>query len=249
MPPIALQLWSVRDDQAKDFAATAAAVARMGYAAVETAGYGSAGKADEAARILRDNGLSVASMHVGFHAIRNETSKVVSEAILLGAHHVVVPGYDMRLLSTADACLRFGEELDVLGAQLRTHGLHLSFHNHAHELHKRGEHTVLDLILAASQPRNLSSQLDVYWCHVGGVAPADFLRRHGNRVRLLHLKDGDGTTQKVLGQGVVDFPALFATADAIGAIEGAIVEQEQYDTTPLDCVARCRAQLKAWGRG
>ena len=38
--PVALQLWSVREDAKRDFAATAAAVAGIGYAGVELAGYG-----------------------------------------------------------------------------------------------------------------------------------------------------------------------------------------------------------------
>ena len=38
--PVALQLWSVRDEMRRDFAATVGAVGEMGYHGVELAGYG-----------------------------------------------------------------------------------------------------------------------------------------------------------------------------------------------------------------
>ena len=38
--PLALQLWSVREDQKKDFPGTVAAVREIGYEAAELYGYG-----------------------------------------------------------------------------------------------------------------------------------------------------------------------------------------------------------------
>ena len=55
--PVCLQLYTVRDDTARDFAGTLARVAEIGYAGVEIAGYGSAQNAAEARQILDDNGL------------------------------------------------------------------------------------------------------------------------------------------------------------------------------------------------
>ena len=49
--PVSLQLWSVRDATAADFAGTVAQVARMGYDGVELAGYGNLDAAAAAAAV------------------------------------------------------------------------------------------------------------------------------------------------------------------------------------------------------
>ena len=63
------------------------------------------------------------------------------------------------------------------------------------------------------------------------------------RVPLVHLKD-----ETELGSGPVDFAAIFAAMDEIGAAEWQIVEQEKYNFPPLESARRCFAQLRAWGR-
>ncbi|MGD9519995.1 MAG: hypothetical protein AB7W28_10840, partial [Armatimonadota bacterium] len=57
--PIALQLYSVREDCAKDFAGTVRAVAEMGYEGVDFAGYYDWSAAD-LRKLLDDCGLKAA---------------------------------------------------------------------------------------------------------------------------------------------------------------------------------------------
>ncbi|MDP6107122.1 MAG: sugar phosphate isomerase/epimerase, partial [Candidatus Brocadiia bacterium] len=54
--PIGLQLYSVRDDSARDLPGTLEAVAKMGYTGVEFAGYHGYG-ADDLRKMLDDLGL------------------------------------------------------------------------------------------------------------------------------------------------------------------------------------------------
>ena len=63
MPPIALQLWSLKDDVAGDFSGTVARVAEIGYTGVELAGYGNL-DVRGAKAALDAAGLKVAGMHV-----------------------------------------------------------------------------------------------------------------------------------------------------------------------------------------
>ena len=109
---------------------------------------------------------------------------------------------------------------------LREHGLRFSFHNHAVEMALHEGRTVFDWMLGAAQPRNLSAEPDVYWIHVGGQSPGKFLRAHGARCPLVHLKD-----ETELGLGPVDFSAVFAATESIGAAEWYVVEQEKYTRT------------------
>ncbi len=240
--PLSLQLYSVRGDTATDFAGTVAAVAKMGYPAVELAGYGNL-DAKGAKAALDAAGLKVSGVHAGIDAMRNDFDRVVNEALYFGTREVICPWWHPQQYLSAAACSRIGEELGSIGAALRAFGLRLSFHNHAAEFAVVEGRTVLDWILSAAAPRDLSSELDVYWAHVGGVPPEKFLRDQGARVRLLHLKDA-----KEIGLGPVDFTQVFAAAESIGAVEWYVVEQEWYNHAPMESVRRCYEQLKAWGK-
>ena len=240
--PLSLQLYSVRGDTSTDFAGTVAAVAKMGYTGVELAGYGNL-DAQRAKAALDAAGLKVSGTHAGIGALRGDFDTVVNDALLLGTREVICPWWHPGQYLSAAACSRIGEELGGIGAALRAFGLRFSFHNHASELAIVEGRTAFDWILSAAAPRDLSAELDVYWAHVGGCAPEKFLRDHGARVRLLHLKD-----EKELGLGPVDFAKVFAAAESVGAVEWYVVEQEQYNHAPLESVLRCYEQLKQWGK-
>ena len=61
---VGLQLYSLRDEMAKDFRGTVEKVAKMGYKGVEFAGYGGL-KPAEMAALLKDNGLEAYGSHIG----------------------------------------------------------------------------------------------------------------------------------------------------------------------------------------
>lgn len=241
-PRIALQLWSVRDDMRRDFAATVAEVARIGYAGVELAGYGNL-DAEGARAALAAANLTVSGMHVGRERLLAELPAVIAEARLLACRDVICPSWPREEFTDRAACERIGEQLDGIGAKLRAAGLRFSFHNHAAEMVLHEGRTVFDWMLGAAQPRNLHAQPDVYWVHVGGQNPARFLLTHGARCHLIHLKD-----QTELGRGPVNFAEVFAAAEAVGAVEWYVVEQEEYTRSPLESVRACFEQLRAWGK-
>jgi sugar phosphate isomerase/epimerase len=240
--PLALQLWSVRDEMRRDFAGTAAEVGKMGYHGVELAGYGNLDVQGAKAALDAAN-LAVAGMHVGFAALQSDLNAVISDALLLGSRHVTCPSWPAAHYVSAGACERIGERLAEIGRTLRTAGLTFSFHNHAPELTLIEGRPVFDWILGAAAPRDLKAEPDVYWLQLGGCAPEKFLRDQGARCPLVHLKD-----EKELGRGPVDFARVFAAIDEIGAAEWLIVEQEAYSHAPLESVRLCFQQLQVWGR-
>jgi len=240
--PVALQLWSLRDDFRRDFATTVADVARIGYQGVELAGYGNLDVQGVKAALDAAQ-LQVAGMHVGFAALCSDLNTVINDALLLGSRHVTCPSWPAVQFISAAACERIGERLAEIGKTLRTVGLTFSFHNHAAELKIIEGRSVFDWMLGAAAPRDLKAEPDVYWLHVGGCAPVKFLRDHGARCPLIHLKD-----EKELGLGPVNFSEVFAAIDEIGVAEWLIVEQESYNHAPLESVRLCFEQLKTWGR-
>jgi sugar phosphate isomerase/epimerase len=240
--PVALQLWSVRDDMKRDFAATVAEVAEIGYDGVELAGYGNL-DAKGAKDALDAAGLKVAGMHVGYPTLSGDMTSVVSDAILLGARHVACSWWPPAHFVSAAACERMGEQLNKIGESLRPFGIRFGFHNHASEFKIFDGRPAFDWILGAAEPRNLFAEVDVFWVHHAGYSPGRFIRDQGARIPLIHLKD-----QKELGKGPVDFDEVFAAADSVGAVEWYIVEQEEYSHSPIKSVGLCYKQMKAWGR-
>lgn len=226
----------------QDFARTVAEVGRIGYAGVELAGYGNL-DVRGVREALGAAGLVVSGMHVGRQALLENLAGVIADAKLLSARDVICPSWPKEEFVDRAACERIGEQLDHLGAMLRGSGLRFSFHNHAAEMAVIEGRTVFDWMLGAAAPRNLQAEPDVYWVHVGGQQPAQFLRAHGARCPLVHLKD-----ETELGLGPVDFPAVFAATESVGAVEWYVVEQEKYSRSPLESVRACFDQLRAWGK-
>jgi sugar phosphate isomerase/epimerase len=226
----------------RDFAATVADVARIGYSGVELAGYGNLDAAG-AKLALDAAGLKVAGMHVGIAALRSDPDKAIGEALLLGTRNIVVPFWPPALFVSSAAVECIGEELNVIGARLRASGLQLSYHNHAGEFKVFEGRPVFDWLLGACEPRNVSAEVDVYWVQVGGYSPEKYLRQHGARVKLVHLKD-----ETELGGGPVSFAPVFETVESVGSVEWYIVEQEKYNHPPLTSVKLCFEQLKRWGK-
>lgn len=240
--PVALQLWSVREDMKRDFAATVSEIAKIGYAGVELAGYGNL-DAKGAKAALDAVGLNVAGMHVGIAALRADPEKVIGEALSFGTRNVVIPFWPPEQFVAVAAVEKIAEELNHHGAKLRASGLQLSYHNHAGEFKLLEGRNVFDWLLDASEPRNVTAEVDVYWVQVAGHSPEKFLRDQGRRVKLVHLKD-----ETELGGGPVKFGPIFDEVDALGSVEWYIVEQEKYNHAPLESVRRCFEQLKAWGK-
>jgi sugar phosphate isomerase/epimerase len=240
--PLALQLWSVREDMKRDFAATVAEVAEIGYDGVELAGYGNL-DAKGAKAALDAAGLKVAGMHVSFPTLSNDLTSVVSDALLFGTKNVVCSWWPPGHFISAAACEQIGLQLDKVGAMLRPFGIRFGYHNHDHEFRVFDGRPAFDWILGAAEPRNVFAEVDVFWVQHAGYSPPKFIRDHGARVPLIHLKDA-----RELGKGPVNFEEIFAATDSVGAVEWFIVEQEEYNHVPIKSVRLCHEQMKAWGR-
>src|SRR5688572_15990651 len=70
--PISVQLYTIRDQTAQDFAGSMKQVAAIGYPSVELAGYGNLKTAKEAKKALDDAGLKVAGTHAPIEQLEDE---------------------------------------------------------------------------------------------------------------------------------------------------------------------------------
>ena len=250
MQSAALQLYTLRDLTAKDFAGTMKQVADLGYQFVEVAGYGNLKDAQSAKKAIDDAGLKASSAHFAIDLLEKETERVVSEAETLGIDTVVCPFLPEERRKDAKGYEATAKVLEKAGSLLHHHGLLLAYHNHSFEFQKFDGKYGLDILWDNTPPHLMVAEIDVYWVKHGGVDPAEYIDKLGNRVRLLHLKDmGEGPEKRFapVGTGVIDFKPILAAAER-HRVQWGIVEQDRtYETPPLEAIKTSLDNLKKLG--
>lgn len=246
---VALQMYTVRDDQQRDFRGTMRRVREIGYGAVEFAGYGGLNP-EEIRALLGELHLEAAGTHTGLEALERDFAGTVRLHHSIGAKFVTVPSLPgQRYARTEEGFRAAARDLDAMGARLAAEGLTLAYHNHNFEFFPAGARTGLDLLYEETDPAHLHAELDVYWAIKGGSDPAALIRKLGARCSLVHIKDmaADGSFAEV-GTGSVDFEAIFAAGDAVGS-QWYIVEQDACrERPPLEAIQVSLEHLRRWGR-
>jgi sugar phosphate isomerase/epimerase len=247
--PIAVQMYSLRDNVAANYVGTLRAVAELGYGAVELVTLG-----DFKAAALRTEldtlGLQVAGMHVALDRLEHDLDAAIADVLTLGARKVVCPWLPPERRGSADIYHSLAKTLNQVGRTCQTKGLQLCYHHHDFEFQRFGDTTALAIIFGETDPALVQAELDVYWAAYAGVDPVGLLRSMAGRVPLVHLKDMSADASRTfaeVGHGVLDFPAILAACDDAG-VEWFIVEQDQSTRPPLESVGMSLAYLRSGGR-
>jgi len=243
--PVALQLYSVRQDAAKDLPGVLEAVARMGYEGVEFAGY--YGHKPEAIRKMLDsNRLRCAGTHTGFGELKGDKLKqTVDIHKTLGTKFIMVPGGIGRG-NTKEAWLDAAKQFTEIARQLKAGGMMTGYHNHSHEFKRVDGETLWDIFFS-NTPSEVCHQIDTGNCMGGGGDPVAFIKKYAGRTRTVHLKEHGGPGN--FGEGNCPWSDVFAACETVGGTEWYIVEQESYkNRTPLEAVEQCMQYMKKVGK-
>jgi sugar phosphate isomerase/epimerase len=247
-PGIAVQLYSVRGDCAKDFDKALAQVAAMGFDAVEFAGYHSYSNNPAGLRKrLDDLGLKVAATHIGTGTIDGDAlTKTIDFHKTIGCKYLCVPG-DGRFWDTegskalAEIFNRAAEKLDAVG-------MACGYHNHKNEFRKDGDKTYWELF-AERTSKSVVLQQDVGWTVDAGQDAVALIRKYPGRSQVIHCKPTvvGGQGRPILGQDSVPWVPIFKACESVGGTEWYTLEQERYlpDTSPMECTYLSLAGLKA----
>jgi sugar phosphate isomerase/epimerase len=223
---IALQLYTVRDETAKDFKGTLHAVAEIGYHGVEFAGYGDL-EAKELAAVLAEYGLKTVGSHVRLPLIEKDIDHEINYCLEIGCPYLIVPWIDKNLLAQAETFKKFTDQLNDYGSRCQARGLTLAYHNHQFEFETVDGQTLLERMIAATDPALVKFELDTYWAAFSGTNPITFIRQHGDRIATLHLKDmTPERTFTEVGTGTLDIAGYIEAGQAAG-VTTYIVENDQ----------------------
>ncbi|MEV0254211.1 sugar phosphate isomerase/epimerase [Streptomyces sp. NPDC050732] len=216
--PLSVQLYTVRDQLVADREGTLRRLAGLGYGAVEA--YDVLGDPEGLRRVVDDLGLTVSGTHA-VQLLGPEPEHVLDAVRTLGTDVAIVPaGIPPEEFTSHDGLARTADRLNSLAALARRHGVRIGYHNHWWEIEPRfgdegaaAPHAV-DVLAGLLDP-DVFLEIDTYWAAVGGADVPGLLRRLGDRVRALHLKDGPGTREGpnvAVGCGTMPMPEILAAA-------------------------------------
>lgn len=238
---VGVQLYTLRDHltTAEDYQDSLQKIADIGYKSVQVSGPRPIDEGDIAS-LCAEKGLVINSSHEDSHLILNNPARVVENLEAFGCRYTAYPYPRDIDLGSEPALEALIDGLESSGRILSEAGKVLTYHNHALELEEINGVPVLELIYGRSDPRFLQGEIDTYWIHVGGSSPQAWCARLRDRLPLLHLKDyaldGDGDPRFAeIGQGVLDFRTIIATAEASGC-QWFIVEQDTCPGDPFDSI-------------
>jgi sugar phosphate isomerase/epimerase len=226
--PVGLQLYSLRDQFAKDLPSTLDRVRSFGIEYVELAGtYNLTPEKFKA--LLDSKGLKPISGHFSFEQFRDHVEDVARDAKTMGLQYVGCAWIPHKDPFDEKACREAIMVFNRAGEALAKHGLKFFYHTHGYEFHPHGNATLFDLMMAETRPEFVRYQMDVFWIVHPGQDPVKLLEKYGSRFELMHVKDmkkgtptglltgnSDVNNDVAIGTGVMNWPAILKAAKKAG---------------------------------
>lgn len=267
--PVAVQLYSVRDEMEKDFYGTIQAMKDIGYDGVEFAGlFGE--DPEKIKAFCEEIGIVPISAHVPYYDMLENPEAVLSDYAKIGCKYVVVPYLTEECRPGTDGFAATVEGVRKIGEAAKALGLQLLYHNHDFEFVTIDGEYALDVLYSSVSEDILKTEIDTCWVNVAGVNPAEYVEKYSGRSPVVHLKDFKKSGDKLgklydligiddeaeqeeedafsfmpVGYGVQDIPAILAACENAGA-QWVVVEQDSpaKGDTPLNSVKLSREYLK-----
>jgi len=226
--PLGLQLYSLRNQFAKDVPGTLDEVRDFGIKNVELAGtYGRTPEKFKAE--LDSHGLKAISMHVGYEKFRDDIDGVLRDAKALGVQYAGTAGIPHQGAFTEKDCRAAIKDFNKAGEALAKQGIKFFYHTHGFEFQPYGSGTLFDLLVTETNPEFVAYEMDVFWVVHGGQDPVTLFKKYGKRFELVHLKDmkkgtptglltgsSDVKNDVTLGTGQIDYRRILPAAEKAG---------------------------------
>jgi len=248
--PLGIQLWTVKDEVAKDLEGTMKKLYAIGFRQIEFAGfYGKT--AAEIGALMKGIGFTLVSMHAGADDIVAKGDSIIADAKTLGLKYIICSS---PMSDAAKAKLEWAKKMDALdpgdwkmnaelfnkfGKTVKAAGLQFGYHNHHVEFKKFGDKTAYETLMAATDPELVKIELDVGWAVAARQDPIALLNKYQGRVVALHVKDigkladdPHESTTVAVGEGTIDWKKVIGTAKANGT-KAFFYEQEAPYTRPV----------------
>lgn len=256
---IGLQLYTLRNEMAKDTDGTIKAVVDAGYHQGEMYGFP---KADAMIKAAKAHGLALNSSHFEWDSVVNpkdagmsDFMKTLDKAKEIGLSHLVIPYLQDGNRKDLDGYKKVAENCNKAAAKAKAVGIQLAYHNHAFEYLPMGDDGKCGFdIFVENFSEDMKFEIDCFWVKVGGKDPVEVVKSLKGRVTQLHLKDLKkgldlphfGSVPKdafqELGDGIIPTEPLLEAGKEAG-VEHCHVEQDQ-SPDPLASIKQSMAHLR-----
>lgn len=245
-----LQLWSVREEAAKDLKSTLAYIAKTGYNNVELFGYNNGSyfghNPKEVRAFLDANNLSSKSAHYAlggflYKGDEDDLKQTIETAKIIGHEYVTVPWMDESARKKLDDYKAFADKLNKAGEACKNAGLKFAYHNHNFEFQQfgfdqddKGNTTGYEVLLADTDPSLVAFEMDIFWVVYAGRDPLKLFKEHPGRFPMWHIKDmwkKPKTESCEIGKGTIPFKEYFKHKAEAG-FKYFFVEQEAFTAAP-----------------
>lgn len=246
--PVALQLYSVRKELAKDVPGTIAAVAKIGYKAVEFAGYYNQ-DAKTLRKILDDNGLKCCGTHTALATLLGDKlQETIEFNQTLGNKFLIVPGLPKENTKSRQAWQDTAKLFNELSEKVQPQGMRVGYHNHTIEFNALDGELPWDTFFGNTKAE-VVMQFDTGNAMHGGGDARVFLKRYPGRAATVHIKPySKVNADAIIGEDEMPWADIFQLCETIGKTECYIVEYEREAMPPLVGVEKCFQAMQKLGK-
>ena len=183
-----IQLWSVRDDLAKDPKSVLKQLSSYGYKQIESF-EGEKGmfwgmSNTEFKSYMDELGMKIVSSHCD---INKDFEKKAADAASIGMKYLICPWKGPQ--ENLDAFKNFAEEFNQKGEICKKNGIRFAYHNHDYSFITMNGEMGQDVMMKNTDPNLVDFELDMYWVVAGGQDIETWLKKYPKRFRLGHVKD------------------------------------------------------------
>jgi sugar phosphate isomerase/epimerase len=259
-----LQLYTVRNDVAKNLSGTLDYVAKAGYSQIELYGFDGTtffGKSAKEFRAMFDKlNFTSPSGHYNFGQVLTDGNldfwkKVLEAANIMGNEYATIPWLDANQRG-AETLPKLVELVNKAAELTKAAGMKLAYHNHDFEFKKMDNgKTFLQTLLDGTDAGMVDFELDIYWSSLMNENAVEWFNKYPGRFTMWHVKDlttnKEGKKESTqVGDGTIDFTSIFKHKKHAG-LKYAFVEQEAYTMPEEECIKKSIAYMKKkdWGNG
>jgi len=244
-----LQLWTVKEDMAKNAKDTLRKISTYGYKQIESF-EGAQGifwgmKNTEFKKYMDDLGMKIISSHCA-HTVDFE--RKAAEAAEIGMKYLICPwlGPQKSINDYKKAAAQFNK----CGEVCKKNGIRFAYHNHDYSFKITDGQVPQEVMMNSTDKNLVDFEMDIYWVVAAGQDPKEWFAKHPGRFKLCHVKDlaktAKGHESVQIGKGTIDFASVLKDGTSKG-LQYYIIEQEAFTgTNPLESAAADAKYMKGF---
>ncbi len=242
--PIALELYSIRDELFLDLLGSLKKVKAMGYDGVEFFG-GHGFPAEEVVEALAETGLSICGWHTGWDMLSKEKiDDTIAYNKAVGNKYIIIPG--IGGLNTAADWHNFAKEVNRIAIKLKEHGMATGYHNHAFEFQPVDGELPWEIFFKSTS-QEVIMQIDTGNAASGNADFREWVKKFPGRSKTVHLKpysmkDGFDT---MIGTDDTNWGEAYRICRDLGGAEWLVVEYESDKLPQLEGAQKCIEALRS----